>query len=319
MLTGAVRGTPSGPFGRLPIGSSGRAPRRWWPSTRSVILVWNGGDFATAQPLDVPSAGRERAGIFATSGISAVAVSADGTRLGVAAADAVTDLGPDRSPPESGDAAGADSIAFSPDGTRLLVSRGWIQELPTSGSDPAPLPAAKCVPSWSARYTTDGKRIGVSLPWGFLLLAGPADASFAPILDEEQSYPAVAFSPDGLTVATSEPVLYRLSDGSRLWPGSQDPPGSDVCSDPPAAVPLYGAVAFSPDGQLLVARRGSSDAAGNPLEFRTSILSRQRRHSGARPRHRRRPGAGILAGRRLAGGRPHGDESRRHRHADDAR
>jgi WD40 repeat protein len=267
LATGASLGAPTGAL-----------PGSFWaagPGARPVvaidsvgILVWNGGDFTGAQPLDVPSAAGTGADLLTS--IQAVAVSPDGHRLGVAAGDAVTywDLTARRQLWARRE--GADSIAFSPDGTRLLVSRGWVQELPANGAAPAPLPAAKCVPSWSARYTTDGKRIGVSLPWGFLLLTGPDDASFAPILANDQRYPAVAFSPDGLTVATSTPALYRLSDGSRLWPATQDPPPSDVCTPPPVGTP-HGTVAFSHDGKLVVAQRGGYDAAGALVEFRTSI------------------------------------------------
>ncbi|HSY37970.1 MAG TPA: hypothetical protein VLA79_00540, partial [Polyangia bacterium] len=203
MTTGASRGAPSGALpGSFWVAGPGASPVVALDSVG--ILVWNGGDFTGAQPLDVPSAAGNGAGL-STPGILAVAVSPDGHRLGVAASDAVTfwDLTAHRQ--LWGRREGADSITFSPDGTQLLVSRGWVQELPASGAEPAPLPAAKCVPSWSARYTTDGKRIGVSLPWGFLLLTGPDDASFAPILANDQRYPAVAFSPDGLTVATSTP------------------------------------------------------------------------------------------------------------------
>jgi WD40 repeat protein len=268
MLTGASRGAPSGALpGSYWLAGPGAAPVIALDTVG--ILIWSGGDFTNAQTLDVPSAAGNGAGL-STSGIHEVAVSMDGRRLAVAASDAVTywDLMTHRQ--IWGRRAGADSIAFSPDGTRLLVSHGWIQELPASGAEPASMPAAQCVPSWSARYTTDGKRIGVSLPWGFLLLAGSNDASFAPIAND-QTYPAVAFSPDGLTVATSTPALYRLSDGSRLWPANVGPPASSACTPPAFGAPLYGAVAFSHDGQLVVARRGSYDAAGNPLEYRTSI------------------------------------------------
>jgi WD40 repeat protein len=57
----------------------------------------------------------------------------------------------------------------------------------------------------------------------------------------------MAFSPDGKTLATSGPALWRLADGQRIWPIAAPAKQHDGL-----LVPADNWVAFSPDGSLLL-------------------------------------------------------------------
>ncbi len=80
-------------------------------------------------------------------------------------------------------------------------------------------------------------------------LASTTDESYAVKLQTGRPYSASAFSPDGKTVVTSGPALWRVSDGQRIWPaGDPTPPQPAVGND----TPPDDWVAFSPDGSLVL-------------------------------------------------------------------
>jgi WD40 repeat protein len=93
------------------------------------------------------------------------------------------------------------------------------------------------------------------------------DPSASTQLDVGQTYAALAFSPDGRTLATSGPMLWSVSDGQRLWPTDRLPP---------SPVPVTGAdtlvdnwVTFSPDGTLILVSRFSSDGGSWLADFQS--------------------------------------------------
>ena len=247
----------------------------WWlpgPMGTSLLAIdsvgariWTGGDFVHGRRLNTDG------GAGNGEGISSIAVAQDGRTVAIASAKATTlwDLPARRQ--RWAIRQGAAGVAISPDGARVLVTRDWIQEVPGDFADGDALPpiGARCVPSLSASYARDGTHIGVSLPWGFVLLAGAADPTFDTIRAPGLQMAAIAFSPDGLFLASSEPALYRMPDLLRLWP-TTPPPGApaNLCT-PPNASQLHGAVAYSPDGTLLAVRR-SVDATMT-TDARTTI------------------------------------------------
>jgi WD40 repeat protein len=163
-------------------------------------------------------------------------------------------------------------VAFFPDGSRVLTSAAWIQEWPVDGSD-APMVEPRCVSGWHASYSADGARIALTLPWGFLLMNGSEDPDLGPVFSPSEAYPAVAFSPDGQFLATSEPALWRASEMTRVWPATESASVTSACDLPP---PTDGAeksnwVAFSPDGRLIAVTRSERTSGGVASTPQTKI------------------------------------------------
>jgi WD40 repeat protein len=158
----------------------------------------------------------------------------------------------------------ATSLAFSPDSTRLLIAatdasgEASVQEWPLA----AAMATWKLTGAGGGSYSPalDGRRVAVSL-WDGASVVTVGDQQVMSNIAVGHRSPGIAFSPrdGGLTVATSGPALWRVSDRKRLWP-----------AEPPPIPPLPDEVffdrwvTFSPDGSTLLV---SEFATHNPPPF----------------------------------------------------
>jgi WD40 repeat protein len=156
--------------------------------------------------------------------------------------------------------AGAESIAWSPDGATLLAAAGaslrvfdaasgeerapWIQEQPLPRTlENAPMPQSKVV--WSR----DGATVASAGAGSAALLWNPATgAPRATLTGHAQHIMALAFDPAGGLLASAS-----FDGGVKVWDVAA---GSELASAQASAEPVM-TLAFSPDGATLVS--GGSD------------------------------------------------------------
>jgi WD40 repeat protein len=119
---------------------------------------------------------------------------------------------------------------------------------------------------WFVAVSPAGDRMATNFGTGVTMFS-TTDPNATTQLNVGQTYAALAFSPDGQTLATSGPMLWRVSDGQRLWPFDRLPP---------SPVPATGAdnlldnwVTFSPDGTLILVSRFSSDGGSWLTDFQS--------------------------------------------------
>jgi WD40 repeat protein len=76
-------------------------------------------------------------------------------------------------------------------------------------------------------------------------IGNTSDTKVHLVIETGRTYQAMAFSPDGKTLATSGPALWRLADRQRIWPIAAPVKRDDLNS-------VDDWVAFSPNGSLLL-------------------------------------------------------------------
>jgi WD40 repeat protein len=118
---------------------------------------------------------------------------------------------------------------------------------------------------WFLAVSPAGDRVATNFGSG-VTISGITDPGTTMQLDAGQPYAALAFSPDGQTLATSGPMLWRVSDGRKLWPTGALPPPPAPLSDDNVQDNW---VTFSPDGALILA----SDFLGNDRTWMTNFKS----------------------------------------------
>jgi WD40 repeat protein len=159
---------------------------------------------------------------------------------------------------------------------------------------------------WFGAVSPAGDRMATNFGTGVTIFS-TTDPNATTQLNVGQTYAALAFSPDGQTLATSGPMLWRVSDGQRLWPSDRLPTSPAPATSGDAEL-VDNWVTFSPDGTLILVSRFSSDGVNwlNDFQSYQTVTRIYRASDGALVRDmgtslRRRPafsadGAWIVAG-----------------------
>jgi WD40 repeat protein len=193
--------------------------------------------------------------------IISLAISGDGRRLATGSMGPgpnvlVWDLGSrqwERTIPETSTTA---SVAFSPEGDRVLRALYDVEEWRLEGARPAATFAVRGT-AWTAAYAPGGAEIAVSLlDSDVVVLLARAGGAVRSTLQTRRSPASMAFSPDGLSIATAGPALWRVSDGGLIWPGS--PPQSGI-EPARGSIGLDPWVTFSPGGTLIAVSEFGTD------------------------------------------------------------
>jgi WD40 repeat protein len=157
---------------------------------------------------------------------------------------------------------------------------------------------------WFVAVSPAGDRMATNFGTDVTIFS-TTDPSTTMQLDVGHTYAALAFSPDGQTLATSGPMLWRVSDGQRLWTGN--PPSPPAPAYAPDSV-QDNWVTFSPDGALILESEFLTDSSQWLIDSQTyqTVTKIYRASDGTLVRDmgnslRRRPafsadGAWIVAG-----------------------
>jgi WD40 repeat protein len=237
------------------------------------------GDFAL---LNAVNQERDLVKIIPVSNAYAVAFSPDRKRLAVASADRIGLLNPETWQVVGDDLVGkggdVSSLAFSPDGKRLVSGRrdGTLQVWDTASNKPIGEPMTGHGGSVnSVAFSRDGERI----------VSGSADTTLRlwnvqsrlpigePMAGHSGDVLSVAFSPDGRLIASggADSTLQLWATDTRL----------QVAELPSGSERPVSSVAFSPDGRRFVSASGSTlqfwDTAtrtqiGEPLQGHTAAV-----------------------------------------------
>jgi WD40 repeat protein len=152
-------------------------------------------------------------------------------------------------------------VALSPDGALVAISGDGAQVTSTRGSGALalsdsqitwgfpPPPDIPTVGSWvrNLAFSPDGSLLASGQAYGVDLFRTESGASVDKLVAKASS-PGVAFSPDGLYLASSAPSLWRVADRVAIWaPQVSDP--SAACAQ---SCVTDNWATFSPDGTLLL-------------------------------------------------------------------
>ncbi len=161
---------------------------------------------------------------------------------------------------------------------------------------------------WFVAVSSAADRMATNFGTGVTIFS-TTDPNATTQLDTGQPYAALAFSPDGQTLATSGPMLWRVSDGAKLWPTGTLPPPPDPATGGDNLQDNW--VTFSPDGALILVSEFVSDSSAWLTDFKgyRTVTKIYRASDGALVRDMgnslsRRPafsadGAWIVAGSRV--------------------
>jgi WD40 repeat protein len=117
------------------------------------------------------------------------------------------------------------------------------------------------------RFSPDGKWLAAGGPGPVVHVFDATTGAFLWSGASAVNQPAVAFSPDGATMATSGPELWRLSDHQALWPKEIHP------ANPPADARYFDdRVDFLPDGKSLLVSNCSCDGTFSTCGGRTRVV-----------------------------------------------
>jgi WD40 repeat protein len=165
----------------------------------------------------------------------------------------------------------ATSLQFSQDGLRLLVvdrhdePEGRLQEWPLDSDAPVWSLTVEGSSLSGASYGPDQDRVVVSFADGVTVVKRGATEA-APAIARKIAYPASAFSPDGMWIATSGLALWRADDLTPAWTTGGGPPPPIEAGD------RENSVAFSPDGKTILSSSQSyvlAQDVGEPLPAAT--------------------------------------------------
>ncbi|HVV16737.1 MAG TPA: WD40 repeat domain-containing protein [Polyangia bacterium] len=152
----------------------------------------------------------------------------------------------------------AGSVVFSPDGQQVVqIGAELFAAWPVAGGPLTWTDVRTDLPpvQWGVAYAAAGDWMAFADGGTVRVLRAENSRPGATVvasLPTEQTYPGFAFSPDGQTLATSDPALWRVADGQKLWPSGSTPYPTRVTPDP--LVDDW--VAFSPDGTSVLVSDG---------------------------------------------------------------
>ncbi len=235
-----------------------------------------GGDDGNVRLWDTATHSQAGATMATGAPVVAVSFSANGTTLATAGSDDGTELWAFATQEQTGTALGSgrvSALAFNPDADVLATGAGngtielWLWQVATQQETGV---AVTTGPGQGAlAFSPDGKTLatiganGTAALWslttkrriGALMNAGASVAQAA----GARATAAVAFSPDGTTLATAS-AGGSSSGGTRLWDvATQQELGTPMTAGPE---PVY-ALAFSPDGTTLITASAGGSSSGS--------------------------------------------------------
>jgi dipeptidyl aminopeptidase/acylaminoacyl peptidase len=247
--------------GAVDVGFSADGTRLTVASLDGKVRVW---DVAARRPLRSPLAVRQ-------ASLSAVAFTPPGDTVLTGAGHELVewDLASGRSRTRRilvSDREEISRIAFSPDRSRVAIGTGVglvLIDRATGTTTPLPLPTAS--PSHEPTglaFSPDGRFLASGAFDGTLALWDVSRARLArpAITAHREAVQALAFSPDGATLASAGVGTAGFDSNVRLWETATGRPLSPALAGHESPVR---ALAFSPDGQTLAAGEGDRVALWN--------------------------------------------------------